>query len=262
MKIINAGYEILDSIPVGALTKEYAPGVTNTDFVEGLPILQKLERIARVCYQSGENTTDDGQSAMRMMEMLIRNGHEAMLEHEKLTVLFTCDRGVSHELVRHRIASFAQESTRYCNYSKGKFGNEITVIRPCFLENGSRAFNDWSRTMVECENRYFDMLEAGSKPEEARDVLPTSLKTEVVVTANLREWRHILKLRCAKDAHPQMKEIMIPLLIELKRRIPVLFADIWADWDWWKEYKGADAIEVFGNMVHLFYKEGAKHEWQ
>lgn len=228
----------MDHIPVGTVETEITPGVNQVDFVEGLPIIQNLERIARVCYQSEEKMTRDGESARRMMRTLIENGHEAMLEHEKLTVLFTCDRGISHELVRHRMASFAQESTRYCNYSKGKFGHEVTFIRPCFLDNSSRAYNDWTRTIVECEQRYFDMLEAGCKPEEARDVLPTSLKTQVVVTANMREWRHILKLRCAKDAHPQMKELMIPLLMELKRRIPVLFDDIQADWDWYEEFKG------------------------
>ena len=187
-----------------------------------------IERAARLCYKSEEKIREG--SDEKIIKFLIDKGHEAMLEHSRLSVIFTVDRGVSHELVRHRLASFAQESTRYCNYSQDKFGNEITVIKPWFFvengDNSSRAFNDWSRTMVECENRYFDMLEAGCKPQEARSVLPNSLKTEIMVTANYREWRTIFKLRTAPDAHPEIRGVMRALLEYVKVRVPVVFDDI------------------------------------
>ena len=148
--------------------------------------------------------------------------------HEKrITIRFVCDRGVSHEIVRHRIASYAQESTRYCNYSKDKFNNEITVIKPCFLkpcENIEDTF--WYKSCEYAEMSYFDMLNVGYTPQEARSVLPNSLKTEIVVTYNLREWRNFFKLRTASVAHPQMREITVPLLKEFKTYLPEIFGDI------------------------------------
>lgn len=188
--------------------------------------LKCIERAARLCYKS-ESAIKDG-SDEQIIKFLIDRGHEAMLEHSRMSVIFTVDRGVSHEMVRHRIASFAQESTRYCNYSKDKFGNEITVIKPWFLigDNSSREFNDWSRAMVECENRYLDMIAAGRSPQEARSVLPNSLKTEIMVTANYREWRAIFKLRAAPSAHPEMCQIMRALLAYVKTQVPVIFDDI------------------------------------
>jgi thymidylate synthase (FAD) len=140
-----------------------------------------------------------------------------------MTVRFVCDRGVSHEIVRHRIASFSQESTRYCNYSKDKFGREITVISPCFWSIGSVAFDAWATACSAAERAYFYLIDHGAKPQEARSVLPNSLKTEIVVTANLREWRHIFRLRCSEKAHPQMREVMLPLFSETRTRIPILF---------------------------------------
>lgn len=126
-------------------------------------------------------------------------------------------------MVRHRLASFAQESTRYCNYSKEKFGNEITVIKPFFLEQGTDAYDRWEDAMKACEASYFDMLKCGCSPQEARSVLPNSLKTEIAITANYREWRQILRLRTAKDAHPQMREVMCALGDELQEKLPVIF---------------------------------------
>ncbi len=194
---------------------------------EGQKVLQKLELVGRTCYKSEDKITED--SAAKFVAGLIKSGHEAMLEHVSITVKFVTDRGISHEIVRHRLASYAQESTRYCNYSQDKFGHELTFIIPDFLEYGSEGFKLWKDEMKQVEKTYFAMLEAGHTPQEARSVLPNSLKTELVMTANLREWRAFFKLRAANStgaAHPQMLEITRPLLDDLKAMIPVVFDDI------------------------------------
>jgi thymidylate synthase (FAD) len=153
--------------------------------------------------------------------------HESVLEHGVITVKFVTDRGVSHELVRHRLAAYSQESTRYCNYGKEKFGNEITVIDPfgAFPNSSPECRAVWQIGMNFAEETYFAMLEAGASPQEARSVLPNSTKTEVQMTANVREWRHVLRLRTHRDAHPQIRQIMIPLGVEFAKRWPVLFSD-------------------------------------
>ena len=215
MKIIKPSYEILTPISDG-----------------GIKELQHIEKIGRVCYKSEDRITDDGESAKKFVKMLISNGHEAMIEHSSLSVKFVVDRGVSHELVRHRIASFAQESTRYCNYGKDKFGNEITVILPCFFDTGmgilsnSLVYQEWKLACECAEERYFNLLKMGATPQQARTVLPNSLKTEITVTANYREWRNFFKLRTAEASHPQMREVTIPLLKEIKTLIPIIFDDI------------------------------------
>ncbi|MDR3436464.1 FAD-dependent thymidylate synthase [Telmatospirillum sp.] len=200
MKIISASTEILDATP----------------YLE-----QTIEEAGRVCYKSEDRITED--SAAGFIERLAASEHESVLEHGSITVKFICDRGVSHELVRHRLASFSQESTRYCNYSKDKFGNELTFIRPCFFKEGWEATILWQDAMANAEQTYLDMLKAGASPQEARSVLPNSLKTEIVVTANPREWKHIFKLRCATAAHPQMREVMIPLQAKFAARWPAIF---------------------------------------
>ena len=194
---------------------------------DGQAILKKIEKIGRTCYKSENKTTSD--SAENFVAGLIKRGHEAMLEHESITIKFVVDRGISHELVRHRLASFAQESTRYCNYSIDDFGSEITFIIPEYLNYKTEQWKVWKETMKACEDAYFKLLDIGRMPQEARAVLPNSLKTEVVMTANLREWRHFFKLRAANTtgkAHPQMLEVTRPLLDELKQYIPVVFDDI------------------------------------
>lgn len=148
------------------------------------------------------------------------------LTHQDVTVKFVVDRGVSHEIVRHRPASYCQESTRYCNYSKENFGSEITFIIPPYLDYKSAGWNTWKDTMKACEDTYFKLLDIGLLPQEARAVLPNSLKTELVMTANLCEWKHFFKLRTADAAHPQMREVARPLLDELKELIPGIFDDI------------------------------------
>ena len=194
--------------------------------IDGQEILYKIEKIGRTCYKS-EGKIFDG-SAEKFVANLVKRGHEAMLEHVSLTIKFVVDRGVSHELVRHRMASFAQESTRYCNYSKDEFGKEITFIIPYYLE-GSEGYDIWCDAMKHAEDGYFKLLNIGLTPQEARAVLPNSLKTEVIMTANLREWRHFFNLRAANKtgkAHPQMLEVTRPLLDKLKELVPVVFDDI------------------------------------
>ena len=211
MKIIKPYYEILSDI-------------------DGIKLLKQIEKAARTCYKSENKIAEDGSSARKLVAALIKSGHEAMIEHSQLSVKFICDRGVSHELVRHRLFSFAQESQRYCNYGKGKFGAEITVIEPCFWVNDDDhskiAYELWYEACRNAEKMYFKLLNYGATPQEARSVLPNSTKTEIVVTGNLREWRNFFKLRIDNAAHPQMRELTIPLLKELKERIPIIFDDI------------------------------------
>ena len=205
MKIVKAGYEIITPIDREA-------------------ILRQIEEAGRTCYKSEDKITETSASAF--VKMLINRGHEAMIEHCGLSVKFICDRGVSHEIVRHRIASYAQESTRYCNYSKDKFGNEITVIEPYFWEKGSPEYKLWEAACLHAQQAYFALLENGATPEQARAVLPNSLKTEIIVTMNMRAWRHFFALRTSKEAHPQIREIARPLLAELQERLPEVFGDI------------------------------------
>lgn len=205
MKIIKADVEILTPI-------------------NGKEILQRIEQAGRVCYKSEDKITDG--SAEKFVANILKRGHEAVLEHQSITVKFICDRGVSHEIVRHRLAAYCQESTRYCNYSKDGFGNEITVIEPCFLKHDTPQWAAWESAMKNAEFSYFRMLEFGCTPQEARSVLPNSLKTEVIMTADIREWRHFFKLRCSPAAHPQMREVAIKLLRKFQAQIPILFDDI------------------------------------
>lgn len=223
--------------------------------IDGEKILENIERAGRTCYKS-ESGISHGisfRSSEKFIRMLIERGHESVLEHQSISVLFICDRGVSHELVRHRIASFSQESTRYCNYSKDKFGNQLTFIIPQWVEeyepteNASASIDDnswetiaevvntnpnqaamsiWLRAMQQAEQNYNCLIKLGWAAQEARSVLPNSLKTEIVVTANIREWRTIFKQRTANVAHPQMRELMQPLLSTLKILVPVVFDDI------------------------------------
>lgn len=200
------------------------PGYEFVEKINGEEILKRIEVVGRVCYKS-ENKISAG-SEMLFIKNIIENGHESVLEHEKITVRVICDRGVSHEIVRHRIASYSQESTRYCNYSKEKFRNEIAVIRPCFWNDDSEEFTIWKNAMEQAEKSYFRLIENGASPQEARSVLPNSLKTEIVITMNIREWRHFFKLRTSEKAHPQMREIAIMMLEGFRNEIAVVFDDI------------------------------------
>lgn len=206
MKIINASFEILAATP---------------------KLEQTIELAGRTCYKSEDKITDDSAEAFAAKIRSIN--HESVLEHGSITVKFIVDRGVSHELVRHRLASFSQESTRYCNYGKDKFGMELTFIdiRGGFPSITDESYGIWKIACSHAEACYFDMIAAGdSRPQEARSVLPNSVKTEVVMTANPREWRHVIKLRAAEAAHPQMREVIVPMAAEFARRWPALFGDL------------------------------------
>jgi len=188
--------------------------------VDGKRILTDLERFGRTCYKSEDKITPD--SAQQFVKMILKSGHESVIEHVSVTVRVICDRGVAHEIVRHRLAAYSQESTRYCNYrSRG-----IQVIEPFFFAEDRAKYQIWQEAMAACEKAYNTLIETGASPQEARSVLPNSLKTEIVITYNLREWRHFFTLRCSKRAHPQMREITIPLLREFQRLIPAIFDDI------------------------------------
>ena len=204
-----------------------SPDISNPKEID--EILQRMELAGRTCYKSTDRITPE--SARVFVQKLVKSHHEAMLEHASMTVRFTVDRGVTHEIVRHRIASFAQESTRYCNYSNDKFGNEIAVIKPIFFEGdpSSEKFNEWYSAMLDAEKHYFRLLELRATPQEARTVLPNSLKAEIIVTANMREWRHFFSLRAAAVTgmpHPQMLEVSVPLFQQCMRAMPELFGDI------------------------------------
>lgn len=206
MKIVEPSFEILE-FPVNAL--------------------EQIARAARNCYQS-----DSQKDESKFVQRLITSGHHSVLEHVSASVRLICDRGVMVEITRHRIGvAFSIESTRYCNFSKRKFGHGITVIRPFFFKVGTRKYNEWLFAMKTCEEAYLRLIEdEGATPQEARSVLPNSLKTDIVMTANLRAWRHIFKLRCSKKAHPQIKQALLPILAEFYRRMPVVFEDIYRDY--------------------------------
>lgn len=219
MNIIKARYEIMDK-----------------DKLNEKEILQRIETIGRTCYKSEDKITED--SSEKFVRNLILRGHEAVLEFFDITVKFYCDRGLSHEIVRHRLANFAQESTRYCNYAADKFGNEVSFIdirRGIELDSKTKNLNEFTITAIisewleachDAEKHYFAMLELGASPQIARSSLNNSTKTEINVKMNLREWRHFFKLRCDVAAHPQMRELTIPLLQDMREICPVVFEDI------------------------------------
>jgi thymidylate synthase (FAD) len=186
-------------------------------------VLARLEAAGRTCYRS-EGRAAKG-SAGPFVRSLLRRGHLSVIGHESLSLRLVCDRGVSHELVRHRLASFSQESTRYVNYGHGPEGRGLVVVRPLFFEEGSEKYALWLRAMEAAETAYLDLLKAGATAQEARTVLPNSLKTEIVMTANMREWRHIFGLRCGAAAHPQMREIMNLVRARFQELLPEIFED-------------------------------------
>jgi thymidylate synthase (FAD) len=218
--------------------------------IEAIPdsVLERIEGAGRTCYKS-ENLITAG-SAQKFVNKIMDIGHESVIEHIYISVRIICDRGVSHEIVRHRIASYSQESTRWCNYSKEKFGGHITFIKPCFFPSFPKFKNNtltmkeanqfdwelfpdaclWISSMLRAEHNYFEAInEYKWKAQEARSILPNSLKTEIFCTLNLRSWRNFFQQRTSKKAHPQMQEIAIPMLQKFKNLIPIIFDDIHND---------------------------------
>ena len=207
------------------------PSVEIITPVDGESVLKHIELCGRVCYKSEDKIKAD--SAEGFIRGIIKHGHESVIEHESISVKVTCDRGVTHEIVRHRIASYSQESTRYCNYTSDNFSNQISCIDVATGfsydlndEADRKKWDIWNKAMEAAEMYYFQMIEAGAKPEEARSVLPNSLKTEIVMTMNMREWRHFIRLRGSRAAHPQIREIANLIREEFVGRYPVFFADL------------------------------------
>jgi len=202
--------------------------------LDGIAILKKIERVARNCYKSEGSITPD--SYKRICKMLIDRKHFAMIEHGGfITVNIISNRGLTHELVRHRLASFAQESTRYCDYTKEKHRKELTVIKPLWIEDSIQDLNNnyaslsshkWLNAMRYAESAYLTLRKQGRSPQEARGVLPIDIKSEIIITANLREWRHIFQLRTSDKAHPQIRQIMRQILGLFQIEIPIIFDDI------------------------------------
>jgi thymidylate synthase (FAD) len=207
-------------------------------------LIKLIERAGRTCYKSEDKITMTIESSETFIHRILHRGHESVIEHGSISVRFICDRGVSHELVRHRLASFSQESTRYVNYGDGNLQfiipPWISILqgvweinsRGFYLRNGetvdiSSKDQIWIDAMINAAKAYQESLDCGMTPQEARAVLPNSTKTELVMTANPREWRHIFKLRTSPAAHPQMREVMVPLLEDFIAHFPVLFEGIW-----------------------------------
>lgn len=203
MKIVQPSYQILTDINPKTM-------------------LKVVELAGRTCYKTEDKITED--SYLPFTDKIVNQfRHHSVLEHTSLSVKFVCNRGFSHEMVRHRLASYSQESTRYVNYSKDKSDNQITVIEPCWFSKESTKYDLWYLAMHNAETTYLDLIRMGATAGEARGVLPIDTKTEIVVTANLREWIHIFNMRTAPQAHKSMQQLMRPLLKELKTKIPVVF---------------------------------------
>lgn len=192
-------------------------------------IMKNLERACRTCYRSEGLITDD--SYKKLLKNCINRGHESILEHEKITIRMVCDIGVYKDLTRHRFGSFSIESTRYCNYGKDKFDNEIKFIKPCNIEEGTDEYTEWQWCLSQIEKSYMKMTELKCTPDQMRMILPHSTAAEVTMTANIREWRHILDLRTKKMTHPSIRQILIPLLLKFKYTMPELFDEIEYDTD-------------------------------
>lgn len=199
---------------------------------DGKKIMQNLERACRTCYRSENLITDESYS--KLLKNCLNRGHESILEHEKITVRMYVDIGVYKDLTRHRFGSFSIESTRYCNYGKDKFDNEIKFIKPVYFDESEKA-EYWVGAMHDIEQYYLKMAALGCKPDEMRMILPHSTAAEVTMTANIREWRHILDLRTKKMTHPAVRQVLIPLLLKFKEDMPELFDAIEYDTDFPQE---------------------------
>lgn len=203
--------------------------VIEVENYDGIKIMKNIERACRTCYRSEGLITED--SYKKLLNNCINRGHESVLEHEKITIRMTCDIGVYKDLTRHRFGSFSIESTRYCNYGKDKFDNEIKFIEPCNIDRGTVEYAHWLNVMQVIDNTYNELSRIGCTSDQMRMILPHSTAAQVTMTANIREWRHILDLRTKKMTHPSIRQLLIPLLLKFKSDMPELFDSIEYDTD-------------------------------
>ena len=190
---------------------------------DGVKIMKRIERACRTCYRSEDKISEE--SYKNLLTNCLNRGHESVLEHEKITVRIYSDIGTYKDLTRHRFASFSVESTRYCSYNKDKYGNEIAVVNPVYIED-KEVFETWKKAIEDMEKAYMKMKELGASTDMCREILPHSTAAEYTMTANIREWKHILELRPTNHVHPAIRQVLIPLLLLFKEQMPEIFGDI------------------------------------
>ena len=190
---------------------------------DGVKIMKRIERACRTCYRSEDKISEE--SYKNLLTNCLNRGHESVLEHEKITVRIYSDIGTYKDLTRHRFASFSVESTRYCSYNKDKYGNEIAVVNPVYIED-KEVFETWKKAIEDMEKAYMKMKELGASTDMCREILPHSTAAEYTMTANIREWKHILELRTTNHVHPAIRQVLIPLLLLFKEQMPEIFGDI------------------------------------
>ncbi len=207
---------------------------------DGVKIMKRIERACRTCYRSEDKISED--SYKNLLTNCLNRGHESVLEHEKITVRIYSDIGSYKDLTRHRFASFSVESTRYCSYNKDKYGNEIAIIDPVYIEDKA-VYATWKNAMEEMEKSYMKMKELGATTDMCREILPHSTAAEYTMTANIREWKHILELRTTNHVHPAIRQILIPLLLLFKEQMPEIFGNIEYDTEFNPKYYAKLTVE-------------------
>ena len=200
---------------------------------DGVKIMKRIERACRTCYRSEDKISEE--SYKNLLTNCLNRGHESVLEHEKITVRIYSDIGTYKDLTRHRFASFSVESTRYCSYNKDKYGNEIAVVNPVYMED-KEVFETWKKAIEDMEKAYMEMKELGASTDMCREILPHSTAAEYTMTANIREWKHILELRTTNHVHPAIRQVLIPLLLLFKEQMPEIFGDIEYDTEFNPKY--------------------------
>ena len=196
--------------------------------LNGQAILKRIEEIARTCYRSEDKITEDGKSAEQLVRALTNAGHGAMLEHATISMRYVSNIAAYKDLTRHRVGiAYAIESTRFCSYNKGKFGNEIAFLRPVEIPQDSLKYQVWLNAMEQAEKNYMNLASMGAKPDELSLILPQSTAAEFVITANARAWNNIFNLRAIGHSRPCVREIMIPTLELFRREVPIVFDDVY-----------------------------------
>ena len=207
---------------------------------DGVKIMKRIERACRTCYRSEDKISEE--SYKNLLTNCLNRGHESVLEHEKITVRIYSDIGTYKDLTRHRFASFSVESTRYCSYNKDKYGNEIAVVNPVYIED-KEVFETWKKAIEDMEKAYMKMKELGASTDMCREILPHSTAAEYTMTANIREWKHILELRTTNHVHPAIRQVLIPLLLLFKEQMPEIFGDIEYDKEFNPKYYAKLTVE-------------------